>query len=201
MYPDDEDDPEQGLRSSQHGKDASVLDDAMGPSDAYNPGHDDLEMSQSVASASRTTSSGSNRSNLLYSAEEGKGMERGSSNDISNNSNINTDRPYFPRSVSSYRPEPKLDETLWEDHPDVPVTRPSLNNQKKEIILVTILLIVGFSCTIAGIQRLSVHDKEGGAALMLVGLLTLIPGLYYAVMFVRAWRNGTLFRMWENNRR
>jgi hypothetical protein len=100
---------------------------------------------------------------------------------------------YVPSGVAS---DAQVEDYEWEDIQEVRTPRDSLALYKKEIATVVFLLVIGIICLIVGLTRLAGDDSSSSAlVLVLIGALTLIPGTYYAIKFVRAYRNGVPFSL------
>lgn len=108
----------------------------------------------------------------------------------------NATMPSFPRVMSSQRAE-IFEDQQWEDIRPSEGGTFSLRNQKKEAAVICALLLAGLICVSVGIYKGSEDDAESAAALMLVGAVVLLPGLYYTFQLIRAWRANTEFRIWR----
>eukprot|EP00933_Yihiella_yeosuensis_P057105 TRINITY_DN56678_c0_g1_i1.p1 TRINITY_DN56678_c0_g1~~TRINITY_DN56678_c0_g1_i1.p1 ORF type:complete len:249 (+),score=17.77 TRINITY_DN56678_c0_g1_i1:15-761(+) len=72
--------------------------------------------------------------------------------------------------------------------------RDSLKMYRKEIAIITFLLVVGLVCLIVGLVRLFSVASGGSLILLVIGVITLIPGCYFGNEFVKSYRDGTPFR-------
>jgi hypothetical protein len=72
--------------------------------------------------------------------------------------------------------------------------RDSLKMYRKEIAIISFLLVVGLVCLIVGLVRLFSVASGGSLILLVIGVITLIPGCYFGNEFVKSYRDGTPFR-------
>ena len=165
----DADDRELGLRSSEH--DASVMGGAI-----------DQDQEQGDYSAPQVSSDGTASGGLALSSDSYR------------------PEPQLPRTTSSL---PRVRTELFEDHVWEDVHQPAprhgftLAGQRWETIVVFLLDIVGIVLMSVGFSRAASDDSTGAVALCLVGVLALVPGIYFTVQLYRAWKHGYEFRIFN----
>jgi len=73
----------------------------------------------------------------------------------------------------------------WEDRDDVREANGRRCRDLRERLVLVFLILIGLTCLSLSIYRFKLNELSSAFALLIVGILTLIPGIYYAVKMYR----------------
>lgn len=85
----------------------------------------------------------------------------------------------------------------WEDGEDLRTQKSGKCRDVRERFILVFLILIGLTCLALSFYRFSLAENSSGVALLIVGILTLTPGLYYAVKMYKL--RGTNISVFDRN--